>query len=234
LFQEIERAGGAPAALENGLLQHKIAAVRAARQDAIAHRKDALTGSSDYPNLMETPAQVLDAKPVAIPAPQAAIAYPPLKPLRLAEPFERLRDASDRMLAKIGVRPKIFLANLGSLAEFTARATFAKNFFEAGGIEAITSDGYPSRDAMIAAFRSSGARLACLCSSNEIYAREAADAANALAAAGVSHIYLAGRPKELDALKAAGIGTFIFVGCDVPATLKAAHDILATAAEPKR
>ena len=37
-----------------------------------------------------------------------------------------------------GARPKIFLANLGTIADFTARATFAKNFFEAGGIEAVT------------------------------------------------------------------------------------------------
>ena len=52
------------------------------------------------------------------------------------------------MLAKTGARPKIFLANLGTLAEFTARATFAKNFFEAGGIEAVANDGFrqPRRD----------------------------------------------------------------------------------------
>ncbi len=134
-----------------------------------------------------------------------------------------LRDASDRMLAATGARPKIFLANLGTLAEFTARATFAKNFFEAGGIEAITSDGFADRDAMIAAFRSSGAKLACLCSSDEVYSREAADAAKALHAASATQIYLAGRPKEQDALKAAGVGAFIFAGCDALAVLQAAH-----------
>ena len=40
-------------------------------------------------------------------------------------------------LAKTGARPKVFLANLGKLSDFTARATFAKNFYEAGGIEAL-------------------------------------------------------------------------------------------------
>mgnify|MGYP003895743305 CR=1 FL=1 len=34
----------------------------------------------------------------------------------------------------------MFLANLGSVATHTARASWAKNFFEAGGIEAVTSD----------------------------------------------------------------------------------------------
>ena len=69
---------------------------------------------------------------------RAALKFDPLPCIRLAEPFEQLRDASDRMLAQTGARPKIFLANLGKPADFTARATFAKNFFEAGGIEAVT------------------------------------------------------------------------------------------------
>ena len=78
--------------------------------------------------------------------------------IRLAEPFEQLRDASDRMLARTGARPKIFLANLGKPSDFTARATFAKNFFEAGGIEAVSNDGFAGRDEMIAALKASGAR----------------------------------------------------------------------------
>jgi methylmalonyl-CoA mutase len=226
LFQEIEAAGGAPAALEQGLIQGKITKARAEHQAATAHRKDALTGTSDFPNLSEAKPEVLNLKPVPLAPPVANFTYPALRPIRLAEPFETLRDASDQMLASTGMRPKIFLANLGTLAEFTARATFAKNFFEAGGIEAIASDGYPSRDAMITAFKASGARLACLCSSDATYERDAVDAAKALKVAGAAHIYLAGRPKDADKLKASGVGTLIFAGCDAVATLRAAHDIL--------
>jgi methylmalonyl-CoA mutase len=164
--------------------------------------------------------------------PVANITYPALKPIRFAEPFERLRDASDAMLAKTGARPKVFLANLGSIAEFTARASFAKTFFEAGGIEAAANDGFPNREAMIGAFKTSGAKLACLCSTDAVYERDAIHAARALKAAGATHIYLAGRAKEAETLKAAGVGTFIFAGGDALATLKAAHDILA--AESKR
>jgi methylmalonyl-CoA mutase len=109
LFQEIERAGGAPAALEQGLIQDKIGSVRAERETAVAHRKDALTGTSDYPNLADAPVTVLDAKPVALPSPAAALSYPPLSPMRLAQPFERLRDASDTIMGRTGVRPKVFL-----------------------------------------------------------------------------------------------------------------------------
>ena len=96
-----------------------------------------ITGTSDYPDLHERPRRVLDVARLA--APKEASAKPTAEPLpriRLAEPFEELRDASDRTLAKTGTRPKVFLATLGRLAEFTARAMFAKNFYEAGGIEA--------------------------------------------------------------------------------------------------
>jgi methylmalonyl-CoA mutase len=80
---------------------------------------------------------------------------------------------------------------------------------------------------MLAAFKASGARLACLCASDEVYAAEAVGAAEALCAAGATHVYLAGRPGELEAaLTAAGVGTFIYIGCDVVATLTAAHDVL--------
>ena len=226
LFQEIEAAGGAPAALERGLIQEKIAKVRAEHEQAVAHRKDILTGTSEYPNLTEAPVQVLDVKPVPLGKPVANIEYPALAPMRLADPFERLRDASDRALIKNGARPKIFVANLGTVADFTARASFAKTFFEAGGIEADGNDGFKTREDMIAAFTSSGAKMACLCSSDAVYEREAANVAKALTQAKATHIYLAGRPKDAEALKAAGVGTFIFAGCDVLATLKAAHAIL--------
>jgi methylmalonyl-CoA mutase len=232
LFQEFERAGGAPAALERGLIQDKVAKVRAERETATAQRRDVLTGTTDYPNLSEAEVTVLDVKPVLLGSPAANIKYPPLVPIRLAEPFERLRDASDRTSARSGTRPKIFLAGLGTVAEFTPRASFAKTLFEAGGIEAVSNDRFNDQAAMMAAFKSSSARLACLCSTDAVYAREAAGAAKALASAGAAHIYLAGRPKDADALKASGVGTLIFAGCDALATLQAAHDILA--AESKR
>jgi methylmalonyl-CoA mutase len=226
LFQEIEKAGGIDRALAQGLVQAKVAAVRAEREKAIARRKDALTGTSEFPDIAETPAVVLEPAPAAAPRSPGGTALPCH---RLAEPFEALRDAADRAAAA-GPPPRVFLANLGTPADFTARTTYAKNFFEAGGIAAATNDGFASPDDMIAAFKSSGAALACLCSSDEVYAQEADAAVKALRAAGAKHIYLAGRPGEREAaLAAADIGSFIFVGTDVPAMLKAAHDVLGIA-----
>ena len=120
----------------------------------------------------------------------------------------------------------MFLANLGKLSEFTARAMFAKNFYEAGGIAAVGNDGFKDRAELIAAFKASGAKLACLCSSDKVYEAEAADAAQALSAAGAI-VHLAGRPGENeDKWRQAGVKSFVFMGCDVVSTLRAAHDIL--------
>ena len=81
--------------------------------------------------------------------------------------------------------------------------------------------------ALVAAFKSSGARLACLCSTDAVYTEQATDAAKALTAAGAT-VHLAGRPGDNEAnWRQAGVKSFIFMGCDVLSTLQAAHDILA-------
>ena len=228
-FQEIEASGGAGAALEAGIIQQRIAAVRAEREAAAARRKDSLTGTSDFPNLAETPVAVLDVPPAAAKAQSVSISLPCLA----AHPPRRaVRAPARRLRQGIGIvrrAPENLSRQSRRVAEFTPRATFTKNFFEAGGIEAITSDGFKSHEEMIAVYRSSGAKLACLCSSDAVYEREAVDAAKALKAAGATHVYLAGRPKEQDALKAAGVGSFIFAGGNVLTVLTEAHRVLGTA-----
>jgi methylmalonyl-CoA mutase len=222
LFQEIEQAGGVFAALEQNLIQRKVAATRAIREANIARRKEVLTGASEFPNLHEMSVAVLDARPAA-PAPigEVGITFDALSPMRLGAPFEALRDRSDQILQLRGARSKVFFANLGTPADFTARATFAKSFFETGGIEAVDTEGFTDPAALVAAFKASGAELACLCSSDKVYAAQAIAAAKALHAAGAKHIYLAGRPGEQEpALRAAGVGQFIFAGGDALATLQ--------------
>jgi methylmalonyl-CoA mutase len=223
LFQEIEKTGGVWSALEAGTIQQRVAAVRTERQKAIARRIDILTGTNEFPNIHGDTPSVLHVAPVALAKDgEASAIAAPLKSIRLAEPFERLRDASDGIRDETGKRPGIFLANLGTQAEFTMPATFAKNFFEAGGIEAVTNNGFASLDEMVAALKASGAPLACLCSSDEVYARQAAAAARALAPH-VKHLYLAGRPADAGALRQAGVQSFIYGGCDALSLLQAAY-----------
>jgi methylmalonyl-CoA mutase len=225
LFQEIEKAGGAFAALEQNLIQRKVAATRAVREAALAKRKEVLTGASEFPNLREADVAVLDAKPVALaPDGNAKVTFEALPPMRLAAPFEALRDKSDNVLKKTGARPKVFLASLGTPADFTARATFAKSFFETGGIEAIDTEGFSDPAALAAAFKASGAALACICSSDKVYAGHAVAAAKALQAAAARHIYLAGRPGEQEAgYRVAGVNDFVFAGGDALAALQDAY-----------
>ena len=225
LFQEIERAGGVFAALEQNLIQRKVTATRALREQNIARRKEVLTGATEFPNLHEAHVAVLQAKPVALaPYGEPKFKFDALAPMRLAAPFEALRDRSDQILKDRGARPRVFLANLGTAADFTARATFAKSFFETGGIEAIDTEGFNDPAALATAFKASGTRLCCLCSHDKVYAAHAAAAAQALQAAGARHIYLAGRPGEQEAvLRAAGVNDFVFAGGDALATLQEAH-----------
>ncbi len=99
----------------------------------------------------------------------------------------------------------------GRPADFNARASFAKSLFESGGIEAVEGKG----DNLAKRFKKSGAKLACLCSSDKVYEREAEDVAKALSEAGAAHIYLAGKPGANQAvLKEAGVGSFLHQGCD--------------------
>jgi methylmalonyl-CoA mutase cobalamin-binding domain/chain len=107
--------------------------------------------------------------------------------------FERLRDAADAHAAEHGQPPRLFLATLGPIPEHKPRATFAKNFFEAGGI--VTTDGgaLEGTEAVVAAYRAAGTDRVCLCSSDARYADQAADVARALKDAGAATVLLAGR-----------------------------------------
>lgn len=225
LFQEIEATGGMAEALKAGLIQDKVAGVRASREAAMARRKDAAVGTSDFPDLAEAEITVMDAEP-STPNGNAPTVTP-LKPMRVAESFEALRDRSDVMLATSDARPKIFLGCLGRPADFNARASFATSLFEAGGIEAIAPEASQSLPDMLAAFRASGASLACLCSSDKVYESEGAIAAKALKDAGAKHIYLAGKPGALeDALRDAGVESFVSAGSDAVQTLRDAYEHL--------
>ena len=220
LFQEIERAGGSAKALEAGLMQKAVAKVRAEREANVASRRDSLIGTSDFPDLTDDKVTIVEAS-----SPAAAAGQPIqlLPRFRLAEPFERLRDRSDGYLARHGQRPKVFLACLGRASDFTARASFARSLFESGGIEAVEGSG----DTLMKRFAESGTTLVCLCSSDKVYATEAASAAKALGAAGGSHIYLAGKPGDHDkAWEDEGIGTFLHQGCDTLALLQDAYERL--------
>lgn len=146
----------------------------------------------------------------------------PLEARSFAEPFEELRDATDLWQATQGQRPRVFLANMGPVAHHTARAMYAKNFFEAGGFEVVTNDGFQEdADAAADSFRESGASIGVICSSDKLYPKLVPRVAGELKAAGARSVVLAGNPGEhQSAWRDAGVDRFIFMKCDVLATLR--------------
>lgn len=225
-MQAIEAAGGIVAALKSGVLQKEIADARVKREAAIARRKETVTGVTDFPLLgVEPPAVEAAAFKSSKPAPglsAADVKAEALAPIRWAAPFEALRARAEAKDAKV------FFANLGALAEFTPRSNFARNAFAAGGVAAIEPEAaYANLDALSAAFKQSGARVAVLTGTDAGYAEKAQDAARGLKSAGASWVVLAGKPGEAEAgLRGAGVDQFVFVGQDILAELKTLHAAL--------
>ncbi len=222
-MQQIEAVGGAAAALESGLIAEAVAATGAARNADIAKRKAGLIGVSEFPDLAESGVDLdlTDAGPFAKSAPPALAGTEsrcsPLTPHRAAEPFEALR----RRAAAMHVRPRVFLATIGSPADYSGRVGFARNLFAAGGIVAETGE--------VDAYEPAEAHLAILCSSDALYAEGAEPAARALKAKGAARVYLAGRPGDLQtALVAAGVDTFLFAGMDAVLALDQALTLVET------
>ncbi|HXN88658.1 MAG TPA: methylmalonyl-CoA mutase subunit beta [Methylocella sp.] len=221
LFQDFEAQGGMIEGLRAGVPQREIAAAAAARREAIAQRTLSITGTSAFPLLAEAPVNVLEPTPAGANESPAAGDCVPLPSRRDAEPYERLRAASDEQFRKTGERPKIFLANFGRPQGFAAAAAFAVNFFAAAGIEAVSNEGFETPQEAADAFRACGCKIACICAPGAASTQALIEAARALLGAGAARIYLAGRdPREAaTALREAGVAEFICAGGDALATL---------------
>jgi methylmalonyl-CoA mutase len=219
MLQEIEAEGGMGAALQSGLVQDQIAAVVEARSRSLATMRRELTGVSAFPRLGDDGVRV-EAWPPTPPIVEGPVRIEPLPARRLAEPFERLRDAAEG-------RPeaRVFLASLGEIADHNVRSTWIKSWLAVGGLD-VTGDPAGYRDSALVgqAFAASGAAVACIASSDAVYGELAEAAAMALKGAGAGKVYLAGRPGEQEAaLRAAGVDTFVFAGADAVALLTALH-----------
>jgi methylmalonyl-CoA mutase len=117
-FTAIERAGGALAALDGGLLSSLVAEARDARARDVATRKAPITGVTEYA-LPDEPAVPREPAP-------AAPTGGPLPPVRWAAEFEALRDAVEAVTP----RPAVRLVPLGAAP---AREAFVRGLFAAGG-----------------------------------------------------------------------------------------------------
>nr|WSW70966.1 methylmalonyl-CoA mutase subunit beta [Streptomyces sp. NBC_00995] len=216
-FQEIERAGGQATALDSGMVADRIAATWAARSKDLARRKEPVTGVSEFPQLAE---RAVEREPL----PPSATGAGGLPVVRRDEAFEALRARSDAHLAATGARPRVFLAALGPASAHTARASFAANLFQAGGIEPVHEPVRVDASSAAAALAAAGTDVVCLCSSDALYAEQAGEIAGALVAAGAQRVYLAGRPGAYP-----DVDEYVFAGCDVVAVLSSVLDRMGVA-----
>ena len=226
VMQELERAGGLVGSVQQGLLQARVAATSARRDHAIATRKMPMTGVSEFPNIADHVAPDVAAAPAAPAADASTAPFSPLQRHRYADPIEHERRRADQLAAS-SARPRVFLAAVGSTASNAARVAFARNLFEAGGIEAIVGDSSDDPIAIRQAFEASGAALVCICASDPVYADHAVAVTAELAAASPARIYVAGRPRGMDdELADAGVDEQIAAGGDIVATLRTALDTI--------
>ena len=196
-FTEIERAGGLAAALDSGLVRDRIAAAWDDRAKRLATRADAITGVSEFPNLAE---KLPERQPVAVAMPTGG-----LPRVRAAQEFEELRDRA--------AGHRVYLATMGPIAKHTARATFAGNLFQAGGLQTPSGDG-------VSGFADAETSVACICGTDKEYAGFAAGLAKELREAGASSVWLAGKPD----LAVDGIDGYVFAGCDALEVLRTVHE----------
>ena len=195
-FQAIEAAGGLQAAIDGDIIAAALQAQRQAYQAAVDKRAMPLVGVSEFPNIDEAPLEA---------APNAA-GY------RHAQGFEALRRAAQK------AKPKVFMACIGEMADFTPRANFATNLYNAGGLSAVLGDGGTDAAAIAEAFKKSTAKIAVICGSDTDYDIHADDVAAALASAGATHIALAGKPRNNNQ-----IDDYCFAGCTALSYLTAIH-----------
>ncbi|MBO6548827.1 MAG: hypothetical protein JJ964_04305 [Rhizobiales bacterium] len=153
---------------------------------------------------------------------------------RIVEDVEFLRNLSDEVLALKGHRPNVFLANIGKAADFTARATWAKSYFETGGIEALSNDGFANNEELIDAFKTSGSTIVCLCSTDQLYEQEGVALAKEVLKAGAEAIYIVARPNFLKSIAYEDrslFQTLLYQGTDMVSTLVEIHQIIGFADE---
>lgn len=155
LFGRLDDASDPGAALDA-----EIAETVAKREREIATRKRPITGLTEFPNLGET----LPERDGAGDGWEGVRRY--------GASFEALRDEP--------AATPVHLHTLGTVAQHTARATFATNLLAAGGIAVTTEPG----------------RVVCVAGTDAAYDEEGEAAAAELRANGAAWVIVAGKPRD--------------------------------------
>ena len=210
LFLEIEEKGGYTAAYKAGWIKERIEASAAAKDKAIATRRQILLGANQYPNFTEVAGKEITGEAVTRKTAEGNT----LAPYRGAMAFETMRLHVDRS----GRQPKAFMLTCGSLAMARARAQFSCNFFACAGIRVQDNTFFKSVEEGVKAALDSKAEIVVVCASDDDYAEVAPKVKELLG--GKAILVVAGAPACTPELEAQGITNFINVKSNVLETLK--------------
>jgi methylmalonyl-CoA mutase len=202
LFLDTEKHGGYIASMEKGIVQQVLNNHRKLLERDIATRKNILLGVNQFPNL--------SAPPTEIPHQEGTQSVKGIHPVRLAEPFERLRLSTEQFIAAGHPRPLAFLLKFGNPVISNARATWSLNFLACAGIASIESNA--DTDAAIEQLQSSGAQIIVLCSDNDSWSEKMPEI---LSAVPENTIKLLAGKGDVE-----GIHACIYEGCDVLSVLQ--------------
>ncbi|MDY0151336.1 MAG: methylmalonyl-CoA mutase family protein [Candidatus Cloacimonas sp.] len=215
LMQELEADGGMVKCLRSGKIHEMLESVAHTRIDAVHKRKNVFVGVNMFANNLEVNNCASPGTKQAEPKVNKAVSLDKgaLTRLRAVEKLEYLRS----QITRSGKDLKVFLLNMGSLAEYQARADFAGGFLQVGGMQVISPAGFADVEAAVVAAKASGAAAFCICSTDENYVNLVPELCAKLVG---STMILAGYPTELvETYKAQGIKLFIHLRADVYDTL---------------
>ncbi len=137
----------------------------------------------------------------------------PLNIHRGAEPFEKLRRATEAYIEKTGEAPKLFLANNGPIPKHKARADFSTGFCNVAAFETIGNTGFETPEEAADAALASKAKAVIITGTDDMYPDIVPVITKKIKAADPDvMIILAGYPKDyIEAFKEAGVDEFLHV-----------------------
>jgi methylmalonyl-CoA mutase len=207
-FREIEREGGALAALRSGLIATTLAGLADEREDDLNHRRRVMTGINEFPLLGD---DGTDPQPVDRPEGSGnpldelegavvgeTFSLPALNPRHDSTPFETMRRAALDHEKNGGDRPQIYLACMGSIASHVNYANWAKSFFEVAGVETVPSGALDGNEDQAKTFKDGGFELVAVCVGKNQTPEDVADLVGKLREAGAKYIYMVNVTPELN------------------------------------
>lgn len=209
LFQEIEREGGVVQSLRSGALGARAAKAAARRSSRLSERRDLVVSLNAFVELEST-----DALP-ALSEPESSTEEDSsrLVPMRLAAPFEALRERVARLADDV---PQAILISIGAPRATRARMQWTSDLVRAFGFIPRTLDASQQEVSSTEGIAPLG--VLCPAATDDVEAARS-DAARAalerLRAAGVRHIAVAGRPGVAEETwRALGARAFVHLGAD--------------------